>query len=105
MKVGKREIEISHPDKVLFPDVGVTKRDLAGYYARIADTILPHIGGRAISMERFPDGITGEGFYQKEAPDYFPDWFQKVSVTLKGEGGTQHQLVCSQPADLVYLAE
>ncbi len=98
------EVQITHPGKVLFPEAGLTKMDLARYYQRIAEVMLPHLRGRPISMRRFPDGISGEGFYQKEAPGYFPDWINRVSVGLKDEGGTQRQITCENAATLVYLA-
>lgn len=102
--VGGREIPVSHRDKVLFPDAGVTKGDLFEYYDRIADTLLPHAADRPISMERYPDGIASEGFYQKEVPDYFPDWIRRATVNVK-EAGTQEQVVCDDAATLVYLAD
>jgi DNA primase len=70
-------VEISNPDKTLFPD-GLTKADLARYYERIAETMLPHVRGRAVHMQRFPDGIEGEEIQQKQAPDYFPDFVKRA---------------------------
>jgi bifunctional non-homologous end joining protein LigD len=103
MKIDVHEIEISHPDKVLFPDSGITKSDLVEYYARVAKYMLPHVRGRPITMHRFPDGIEEEGFYQKEAPDYFPEWIERVEVRKKG-GEKQYQVVCDSPATLAYIA-
>lgn len=102
MEVGDREVEVSSPEKVLFPEDGITKADLAEYYARVADTMLPHMAGRPISMQRFPDGIDGEAFYQKDAPDYFPDWIRTTRV--KKEGGSLDMVIAEEPATLVYLA-
>lgn len=102
MEVGGRSVEVSSPDKVLFPDDGITKADLAGYYARIADTMLPHLDGRPISMHRFPDGIDGEDFFQKDVPDYFPDWIRAERV--EKEGGSLDMAIVEEPATLVYLA-
>ena len=71
-------VEISKPDKVLFPagtgGKAVTKLDLATYYDAIADVMLPHLRGRPINMQRFPDGIDGMAFYEKKVPSHFPDW-------------------------------
>lgn len=103
MKVGQYRVDISHPDKVLFPDVGLTKADLAEYYGRIADLMLRHMRDRPISMQRFPDGIDGDGFYQKSVPYYFPDWIRREKVG-KGGGGTNTQLVVDNAATLVYLS-
>lgn len=98
-----RTIELSNLDKVFFPDEGLTKGDVVSYYERIAETMLPHVRDRFLSMERFPDGIAGEGFYQKETPDYFPDWIRTEEV--EKEGGTNCQVVVEEPATLVYLAQ
>ncbi|GIK42148.1 MAG: hypothetical protein BroJett011_59810 [Chloroflexota bacterium] len=72
MKIGAHTVQLSHLDKVLFPDDGLTKGDLIDYYQRIADIMLPHLANHPLSMQRFPNGIQAEGFYQKEIPDYFP---------------------------------
>ncbi len=103
LRVGGHTVEVSHPDKVLFPEDGITKRDLAEYYRRVAPKILPFLRDRPLSLQRFPDGI-GWGFYEKKAPDYFPEWFERVRVKVK-EGGSQQQLVCDNVASLVYLAD
>ncbi len=96
-------VEISKPDKVLFPDDGVTKLDLADYYDAIADVMLPHLRGRPVNMQRFPDGIDGMAFYEKKVPSHFPDWFHTVEVHT--EGGTQRQVVVDDRRSLVYLAQ
>lgn len=103
MKIDAHEIEIGHPNKVLFPGSGITKSDLVEYYARVAEYMLPHVRGRPITMHRFPDGIEEEGFYQKEVPDYFPEWIGRVEVRKKG-GEKQYQVVCDSPATLAYIA-
>lgn len=94
-------VELGKPDKVLFPDRGITKRDLADYYRRVAPNMLPHIRGRPITMHRFPDGIDGSDFFQKDVPDYFPDWIGTEIVDK--EGGTVEHVVCNDSATLVYL--
>jgi bifunctional non-homologous end joining protein LigD len=103
--VDGREIELSNLGKVFFPRDGITKGQLIDYYRRIAETMLPYVKDRPITMHRFPDGIDEEGFYQKEAPDYFPGWVRRVSIEVEGEGATQPQVVCDDAATLVYLAE
>jgi bifunctional non-homologous end joining protein LigD len=102
LEVGGREVEISRPDKVLFPGEGLTKLDLAEYYAGVGEVAIPHLLDRAVTMHRFPDGIEEEGFYQKEAPDYFPDWIRRERLS-KEDGEVEH-VVCEEPACLVYLA-
>lgn len=96
-------MKVSKPEKVLFPDAGLTKADLAAYYERVARPMLRHVKGRPISMQRFPDGIDKHGFFHKEVPDYFPDWVKRVKV--RKEGGTvTHVLVCDADT-LVFLAD
>ncbi len=104
IEVGSREIRLSSLDKVMFPDEGLTKADVVDYYLRMADTMLVHMVGRPLTMHRFPDGIDGDGFYQKEAPDYFPPWINRVPIEVEGEGQTQEQITCEDAATLVYLA-
>lgn len=103
VEAGDREVEISNPDKVLFPADGITKRDLAEYWARIADTALPHYRDRPLTMERYPDGIGQGGFFQKNTPDHFPDWIRRA--TLEKEGGTVTHVIADDAATLVYLAD
>lgn len=104
MKIGSHTIELSHLDKVLFPDDGITKGDLIDYYQRIADIMLPHLANHPLSLQRFPNGIQVEGFYQKEIPDYFPTWIRGVSVEVKEDQTRQAQVVCENVETLVYLA-
>lgn len=102
-EVDGRTIELSNLDKVFYPDAGYTKGDVADYYRRMADRIVPYACDRPVSMHRFPDGIGEEGFYQKQVPDYFPDWIE--TVTVQKEGGENRQLMIQEPATLVYLAQ
>ena len=95
------DVTITHPDKVLFPGDGVTKGDLAAYYERVAEWMLPHVKGRPVSMQRFPDGIDGKGFFHKDVPDYFPDWVRRVDVA-KHDGRVTHA-IASDARTLVYL--
>lgn len=102
LEVEGREIGLSHTDKVLFPEAGLTKGDLIAYYRRIAPVMLPHVAGRPLSLQRYPDGITADGFMQKNASDYFPDWVERASLA-KQDGAVQH-VVARDAATLVYLA-
>lgn len=106
IKAGKREIEISHADKVLFPDDAISKHALANYYARIASTCLRHYTERALTMHRFPDGINEQGFFQKQIGDYFPKWIDRARLSKKGgkKGGEVTYAVANEEAALVYLA-
>lgn len=104
LQIGRQTVEVSNLDKVLFPDDGLTKRDLIDYYRRIADVMLPHLRERPLNMQRFPDGIDASGFYEKKVPSYFPDWITTVDILVKEDGSTQPQVVCDSAATLVYLA-
>ena len=101
-RIGRRVLKITHPGKVLFPDDGVTKEELVTYYERIASWMLPHVRGRPVAMERYPDGIDKPGFFQKDASPYFPDWIK--TATVKKAGGVVRHVICDDAATLVYLA-
>ncbi|MDZ7709475.1 MAG: non-homologous end-joining DNA ligase [Roseovarius sp.] len=103
LTVGGRDVEISNAAKVLFPGDGITKLDLAEFYAKIAETALPHYRDRPVTMQRFPDGIEADGFFQKNVPDHFPDWIERAEVPK--EGGTVTHAVVTEAATLVYLAD
>ncbi|HTY91213.1 MAG TPA: non-homologous end-joining DNA ligase [Methanocella sp.] len=97
------EIKVTHPEKVLFPGDMITKGELVDYYRRIADDMVPLVESRPMTLQRFPDGIGIDGFFQKEASEYFPDWIHRAILEL-GNSGIQHQVVCDNAATLVYLA-
>ena len=99
---GDITVPIPNAGKVLFPDDGITKGDLARYYADAAGRMLPWLQDRPVTMMRYPDGLKGQRIVQKNVPAYFPDWIRRVDVPK--EGGVLEQAVCGQPADLVYLA-
>lgn len=103
MKINRKNIEISNPDKIIFPGGNITKKELVNYYEKIADFMLPHMENRPIMMRRFPDGVDEDGFYMKDAPDYFPDWIERATVEKK-EGGTVSHVVCNSKETLAYLA-
>jgi bifunctional non-homologous end joining protein LigD len=102
LKVEEHTIEVSRPDKVLFPSDGITKADLVEYYRQIGPVIVPHLRNRPVVMQRFPDGIDSEGFIQQQIPDYFPEWIQRVTVPK--ERGAMTHAVCNDVASLVYMA-
>jgi hypothetical protein len=89
------EVEITHPDRVLFPDPssqkGITKRDLVDYYSEVADTMLPYLKARPLSVQRFPRGIGEPGFVQQDFADSLPDWMGRIEVT-KESGTVVHPL-------------
>ena len=102
LRIGRRVLKITHPGKVLFPEDGVTKEELVTYYERIASWMLPHVRGRPVAMERYPDGIDKPGFFQKDASPYFPDWIK--TATVKKTGGIVRHVICNDAATLMYLA-
>ncbi|HSO26916.1 MAG TPA: hypothetical protein VLS48_02520, partial [Anaerolineales bacterium] len=104
LELDGHQVKISSPEKLLFPAAGITKADMVDYYVRIAPVMLPHLAGRPISMQRFPNSIGESGFYQKEAADYFPDWITTAAVEVKEEGVSQPQVVVDSAAALAYLA-
>jgi bifunctional non-homologous end joining protein LigD len=83
---------ITHPEKVLFPEDGITKGDLAAYYERVAPLMLPHIHARPVTMERYPAGIGKKGFWQKDVVKGFPAWLERVEVPKK-DGTVHHPLI------------
>ncbi|MEA2301428.1 MAG: bifunctional non-ous end joining protein LigD [Solirubrobacteraceae bacterium] len=102
LRVGYRRVEVTHPDKVLFPAAGLTKLDLARHYERVAPAMLPHVRDRPLAMRSYPGGIDRPGFFIKATPRHFPDWIDRVEVPKKG--GTVTQVVVGEAATLVYLA-
>ncbi|QCK16625.1 non-homologous end-joining DNA ligase [Mangrovivirga cuniculi] len=102
MKISGHNIDISNTDKVFFDKENFTKGDVIEYYRDISDFILPHLEDRPLMLQRFPDGIDGDGFYQKEASDYFPEWIKTKS--LKKEDGKVNHVICNDKATLIYLA-
>jgi bifunctional non-homologous end joining protein LigD len=93
---------ITHPEKVMFPEDGITKGELADYYDMIASCMLPHIRGRPITMERYPSGIGAKGFMQKDVSKGFPEWLERVEVPKKD--GTVHHPVVRDKRSLLWLA-
>lgn len=100
--VHARTPQISHPDKVLFPDIGLTKGELAAYYDHVAGVMLPHLRDRPVTMERFPSGIGGQGFIQKDVSKGFPSWLQRVEAPKRG-GVVHYPLINDRPA-LLWMA-
>ena len=93
---------ITHPEKVLFPDDGITKGELAAYYEAIAPVMLPHIRRRPVTMERYPRGLGGQSFWQKDVSKGFPEWLERVEVPKKD--GTVHHLLVSDTRSLLWMA-
>ncbi len=87
-------MEVTHPERVVYPDDGITKGEVVGYYTKVARQMLPFIEGRALSVERFPQGIGGKGFMQKNAPDHYPeDLIGRHELPKEGGGTTVYPVV------------
>lgn len=110
IRAGRRTVEIHRPGKVLLPGDGgagrppeYTKGDLVDYYRAVAPFMLPHLRGRPLMLERYPDGPDGPRFMQKNTPDHYPEWITRVEVAK--EGGTVCHTVCDDQATLLYLVD
>ncbi|HEY0742483.1 MAG TPA: non-homologous end-joining DNA ligase [Chryseosolibacter sp.] len=99
-QVGKRKVELSNLDKVLFPEDGIVKAEIIEYYLKISPTILKHIKGRALTLIRFPDGIHGESFYQKNKPQWTPDWIEYATLGKE----QKDYILATEQALLVWIA-
>ena len=95
-------VAISNPDKIIFPKGKITKLEMVQYYEKVADQMLPYMENRPLTLHRFPNGIKGDGFYQKSASDYFPDFIKTVQI--KTEDGSNTQILCNSKKSLIYLA-
>jgi bifunctional non-homologous end joining protein LigD len=102
LTIGDREVTITSPDRVVFPELGVTKLDLVRYYQSVAAETVRGVYGRPMGLKRYVNGIEGEGFYQKRAPDKRPDWIETVELKYPS-GRSAHEVVVREPADLAWL--
>ena len=103
IKNGRYTVEVTHGDKILFGKSGITKNELIQYYQTIAPIMIPYCDDRPTSMQRFPEGIDKEGFFQKNASDYFPEWITRIAIPKQTEE-LVHYVVIDKPATLIYLA-
>ena len=103
MRIGRREVNITNPDKVYFPEPGLTKGDLVAYYLDVAGYVLNHVRRRLMQMKRYPEGVDGFFFYQKRVPDPHPDWLETVHVEFPS-GRSADFPVANEPAALAWIA-
>jgi bifunctional non-homologous end joining protein LigD len=99
-QVGKRTVELSNLAKILYPDDGLSKAHLIEYYLKMAPTVLAHLKGRPLSLVRYPDGINGQSFFQKNRPEWAPDWIDHVKLGKE----EKDYIVATEDASLVWLA-
>jgi bifunctional non-homologous end joining protein LigD len=103
VEVDGRTVSITNLDKVLYPDAGFTKGEVIDYYARVADAILPHLRGRAMTLNRFPNGIGAGSFYEKRCPGHRPDWVGTARIEMGSE--TIDFCLCEDRPTLIWLAQ
>ena len=99
-----KTVELTHPDRVIYPEAGLTKADVFAYYEKVADRLLPFLKDRPITLERLPEGLA-EGaphFWQKDTPDYYPDWIPRIELETE-RGKTVHYALVNDEATLLYL--
>jgi bifunctional non-homologous end joining protein LigD len=101
--VSGRTVRLTHPDRLLWPDAGLTKRDLYDYFGAVAETMLPHIRDRPVSLQRFRGAVGDGGFFQKEVPKGAPDWVPTAEVPK--HGGVVHHVLANDRATLQWLAQ
>lgn len=100
----RRDVRLTNTDKVFWPDAGYTKGDLVAYYQAIGPWILPYLADRPLVLTRYPDGIDGKSFYQKDAPDWAPDWLRTVTLWSEGSERELRYLVADNVETLVWVA-
>ena len=100
-QVGKRKIKLTNLEKVLFPETGIIKAELVSFYLGLAPTILRYIKRRPLSLIRYPDGIAAHQFFQKDKPDWAPDWVESVPL---GKEQKKHYVLATEDASMVWLA-
>src|SRR5215213_10200087 len=105
LKVGKRKLPVSNLDKVLYPAGKFTKGKVIDYYVRVAPFLLPHFRDRPVTLKRFPDGIHGEAFYEKDAPAFTPEWVQTLPVPRRDRSQPSIQyILINDAATLAWAA-
>jgi len=103
LEVAGRQVGVSNLDKIFYPKTGFTKGQMIDYYIRIAEVLLPHLKDRPLSLKRYPDGVEGFFFYEKQAPSHRPSWIKTVKVAKK-EGGAIDYCVLNDLPSLVWAA-
>lgn len=92
VQVNGRRLALSNLDKVLYPDAAFTKAEVIDYYSRIAPAMLPHLNGRPLTVKRYPNGVEGEFFFEKNAPRHTPDWIRHVTLPVPGSTKDREQI-------------
>jgi bifunctional non-homologous end joining protein LigD len=103
IQVDGREIKLSNLEKVVYPKAGFTKSQVIDYYIRIAPVLLPHLANRALTVKRYPNGVDGMHFYEKNCPSYRPEWMKTVKVWSEGNNKHMHYCTVADLPSLVWL--
>lgn len=103
-RIGGHEVKLTNLDKVLFPDAGYTKRDLIRYAVTISPVLLPHLRDRPLNVDRWPDGVSGPHFWQKQIPSHAPKWVARWDYPEAGKNESHTYVVCDRVATLAWLA-
>ncbi len=98
-----RPVRLSNLGKVLYPEAGFTKGQLIDYYVRIAPVLLPHLKGRPLTLKRYPNGVTGMYFYEKNCPSHRPEWVQTAPVWSEGNNKWMNYCLVQDLATLVWV--
>jgi bifunctional non-homologous end joining protein LigD len=98
------QFTVSNPDKVLYPAAKFTKADVVDYYLRVAPFLLPHFQDRPVTLKRYPDGVHGEAFYEKDAPAYAPEWVNSFPVPRREGGPDINYILINDVATLAWCA-
>jgi len=104
IEVEGNRLKLSNLDKVLYPSAGFTKAQVIDYYARIGPVMLPHLEGHPVTMKRYPDGVEGEYFYEKECPAYHPGWVSTKSVQSNNERSVVNYCMINNLSSLIWVA-
>lgn len=104
VEIQGRNLKLSNLEKILYPAAGFTKKDIIDYYARIAPAMLPHLEGRALTRKRYPDGVEGEPFFEKNAPLHKPDWVKTAPIWSGRNRRTIQYVLADDLATLIWLA-
>src|SRR5579875_369312 len=104
LEIDGRILTVSNLSKVLYPDSGFTKGQVLDYYIRVSPYLLPHFKDRPVTLKRFPDGIKGEAFYEKDEPRFAPDWIPTFPVPRRAGGSDICYILINDVATLVWCA-
>jgi bifunctional non-homologous end joining protein LigD len=102
VEVDGRRLSLSNLDKVMYPEVGFTKGEVIDFYTRVAPVLLPHLRDRPLTLKRYPNGVDGGHFYEKQCPSHRPDWVRSEAVELASK--TIHFCICDDLPTIVWLA-